>query len=44
MASPLESDFLFPGPSLLLPVLAIVVGLLVLIGVGVYLTVRAYRR
>lgn len=41
MSTPLESNFLFPGPALLVPVV-VIVALLVLI--GVFLTVRAYRR
>ena len=41
MVAALESDFLFPGPVLWVPVV-VVVALLVL--VGVFLTIRAYRR
>jgi hypothetical protein len=42
--APLESNFLFPGASLLVPLIVIVVVVAVLVLVGVYLTVRAYRR
>jgi hypothetical protein len=41
MSAPLESNFLFPGRALIVPVV-VIVALLVL--VGVYLTVRAFRR
>jgi hypothetical protein len=37
----LETNFLFPGPVLLVPVVVIVAALVL---IGVYLTVRAYRR